>query len=452
MIRRFFDRILNRKALAELTPAWKVGMPQYPEVSFDSMIRLGYRKNELIFACIDAKARTASQVSNRVVDDDGKVIDGHPYNDLIKNPNPDMTESDFWASVIIYQDTAGVAYYEKERNNGGDVIRLWPLRPDWVRPVPGRDTPIAYYEYRPDGETSPKQIAVEDVVALKIFDPLNMYNSYPPVAVASRVGDVDNAMTDFLNKFMQEGGIPPGIIKTKKKLRSENEAENISRRFSARYGGHRKWNKGPAVFDADADWQKAGFDFQEMGFEALDARNEARICMVLRVPPIIIAAKIGLDRSTYSNFETARRQWWEDVLIPIYKNHNDGIGSQLLVDFASDGESLRAAWNFSGVPALNENVNDRWKRANDAWNTGAITRNEFYRETGQEEKGPAGDVYKMPFASVEVPANQSKAMETKQVPGEDERVELEGEFSDAIGDYYTEMRKDVEKRIAERYG
>jgi phage portal protein BeeE len=143
---------------------------------------------------------------------------------------------------------------------------------------------------------------------------------------------------------METGGQPPGLLKTKQKL-IDAEVADIRRRWGERYGGYRHWNE-PAVLDSDAEFQKVGLSFEEMGFDVLDARSEARICMVMGVPPILVGAKIGLDRATYSNYGEARLAWWEDTLIPQYRNFESVIANDLAPDF---GDDIAVGFDFGDV-------------------------------------------------------------------------------------------------------
>lgn len=403
----------NTKALATMVPTWREGQPTYPEANFESMVRHGWRRNELIFACVSKTANTASQVTLRVYSRrDNKPLDEHPLAALIAQPNPYMNEFDFWAAVIIYQRFAGRAIFEKERSRAGQVVRLWPLRPDWVRPVPSSENVIAYYEYAPPG-LDKVRLDPADVLDFKLFDPLNLYHGFPPVAVAARVGDVDSAMTDYLKLFYQHGGMPPGLLKTTQKL-GQAERERIRAQWSETYGGYRSW-LAPAVLDSDASFQQVGFDFRQMGTEVLDARNEARICMVLDVPPILVGAKVGLDRSTFSNYREARRAWWEDSLTALYKNLSDTVDGQLVPEF---GDDIYAEWDFSQVPALQEAIGERWQRATEALRAGFITVNDARHLVGLPED-PRGDVYLRPIGTVEVPATKTTkalAVEPLAVP------------------------------------
>lgn len=384
------------KAAASLIPTWQDGAPTYIEASFENLVKHGWRKNELIYACIDKTAKTASFVNLQVTRRrDGEKLDDHPLRRLIQHPNPFMDEFDFWNAVVVYQKLAGAAYFEKERDRAGRVVALWPLRPDYVRPVKSARFFLAGYEYTVPGEP-PVPLRAEDVIDFKLFDPLNLYRGYPPAAVAGRVGDVDNATTDYLKLFMEKGGQPPGLLKTKQKL-IDQDINDIRRRWGERYGGYQHWSE-PAVLDSDAEFQKIGFSFQEMGFEVLDARSEARICMVMGVPPILVGAKIGLDRATYSNYGEARLAWWEDTLIPQYRNFESVIANDLAPDF---GDDIGVAFNFSDVPALKESEDAKWTRTAQALGGGYITVNEARVFIGLEDIGEPGDIFLRPNSAAE---------------------------------------------------
>lgn len=399
------------KAAAQLIPTWQDGTPSYSDASFEALVKHGWRKNELIFACITKTAATASFVRLSVRRKrDGEELPDHPLRLLIQNPNPFMDEFDFWNAVVIYQKLAGGAYFEKERDRAGRVIRLWPLRPDWLRPIRSAASFIAGYEYEVPGQ-APVTLRTEDVLDFRLFDPLNLYRGYPPAAVAGRVGDVDNATTDYLKLFMEKGGQPPGLLKTKQKLIDADVAD-IRRRWSERYGGYRHWSE-PAVLDSDAEFQKIGLDFKEMGFDVLDARSEARICMVLQVPPILIGAKIGLDRATYSNYGEARLAWWEDTLIPQYRNFESVIVNDLAPDF---GDGVTVAFDFGDVPALKESEDAKWARTGSALAGGYITVNEAREMIGLDDIGTPGDIFLRPSSAAETDMSGERVHEPVMEP------------------------------------
>lgn len=396
----FFDRLRflitgESKGVATLVPTWKQGQPVDHEIKYEDVIKEGWRKNELIFACINKTANTAAQVNLNIVDQSDKVILDHPLKKLLNQPNPYMSQFDLWYAILAFQKLSGWAVFEKERSASGQPVALWPLRPDWVKEIPSNTEVIGGYKYEPPGLT-PVVIPPKDVLVFKVFDPLGMFYHWPPVAVAARIGSADNSTTDYISDFFKQGGIPPGILKTRMKI-NDTIVSDIRRRWQERYGGFQNW-LAPAVLDSDAEYQKIGLDFREMGFDGLDARNEARICMVLDVPPIMVSANIGLLRSTFSNYREARLAWWQDSLLPTYRNLEDGLMAGLKEDFGDVGTQ----WDFSRVPALQEERSKRWERAISAFTAGAITLNQFAGEVGFPDYGPWGDHMVRQLSYVEI--------------------------------------------------
>lgn len=462
---------ISAKAAAMLVPTWQDGAPVYSDASFESLVRHGWRKNELIFACVSKTAASASFVKLDVRAGDGGQLDDHPLRRLIRQPNPFMDEYDLWYSVVVFQKLAGGAYFEKERDRAGRVIRLWPLRPDWVKPVRSSSAFIAGYEFGVPGRDK-VTLDARDVLDFKLFDPLNLYRGFPPAAVAGRVGDVDNATTDYLKLFMEKGGMPPGLLKTKQKL-VDADVANIRRRWGERYGGIEHWLS-PAVLDQDAEYQQTGLSFKDMGFEMLDARAEARICMVLDVPPILVGAKVGLDRATYSNYAEARQAWWEDSLTPLYRNFESVIANDLAREFGD----VAVAFDLSAVPAFREQTDALYGRANEGISRGYLTVNEARKLVGLEE-APAGDVFLRPSSAVAVGLNgepvategQSDAgkaaggagteaaalavaemdFKARRAPDDDERREFERRLRRKLEGYFAGQLERIEEAVGERY-
>jgi HK97 family phage portal protein len=211
--------LLRGKEAYNYIPTWQDNQAAYRVGNFERNVKDGWRKNELIYACVSAKADACSAASLRTYrKSDGSELPDHPLRKLIEQPNPFMTEFDFMAANMIYLDLAGCAYWEKVRAKGSrQVVELWPLRPDWMAPIRSSSSFIAGYEYDVPGMDK-IPLRAEDVLRFNHWDPLDPYGSTAPVAVAGRIGDVDNATTDFLKLFFQNGGVPMGLLSTKQSL------------------------------------------------------------------------------------------------------------------------------------------------------------------------------------------------------------------------------------------
>ncbi len=260
--------------------------------------------------------------------------------------------------------------------------------------------------------------------------------------------------------------MPPFVLTSSLSLTDDAVAE-IRARWHQRYAGWRNWLE-PAVLDKDARVQPISWSLSEMGFEGLDARSEARICQVLRVPPILVGAKVGLDRSTFANYSEARRSFWEDSLMPQYRRIRD----ELQVDLIDRefGDEHRLDWDFSDVPALQEDRTARWQRATESLSAGGITVNDFRREVGLDAIGPAGDVFLRGFNVTEVPArtvtgvkallpasplsnnvggNGHKRVDDRRPPDDESRRRHERQMERELTAFFAEQIERVRERLRE---
>lgn len=412
MINNFLAGLANAikartaQSFSVFIPVYMEGQPVYSERKFRNYVNEGYKQNEIIYACIELTANTAAQTRLQVLSKgNDEPIEDHELRKLLERPNSWMTEFDFWVVTLVSMKLAGAAYWFKARAMGGQgpVTELWPLRPDLIAPIPGvdSDSVIAAWEYMPDGGVR-TVLDANDVLAFRRTDPLDFYKVVSPVGVLAKSADVDTSITNYLKKFFDRGAMPAGALKSKLKL-SPMAITDLMNSWEKRYGGAENWHK-PVILDSDAEYQRTGLTFEEMDFSELDARNELRICMALGVPPILIGARAGLERSTFSNYEEARRAWWQDHLIPLYKFLSDTIDLQLAPEF---GEDVDTEWDFSEVPALNESRDSMFTRANAGVTGGWFTVNMALREIGVEEIGEPGEIFLRGQAVTPIPINET---------------------------------------------
>jgi HK97 family phage portal protein len=404
-----------RKAVSVVAtrlPSWDT--PTYVSNNFEDYVTHGMAKNEVIYACIQAWSATASAVACKVyARGTDEEIEETEQNDLVKllrNPNPEMTESDFLSLTITYLKLAGAAFWEKQIDNAGRVIALWPMRPDKVKIKAAQTGGVeAYIFTTPEGED--KAIPAERVLSFWFHDPRNIYKAISPLSVAARSGDVDNNTTDFIKVFWERGASPLGTLNFKGKVRDDQVAA-IRRRWAERYGGFNKWFE-PAVLDEDVQYNRIGLTMAEMDFTSLDARDEARICMALRVPPVLVGTLLGITRSTYSNYEQARLAWSQDDVLPLYKFIGQRL-SKLAEDF---GQDVYVWCDTSELPAFQTNEDAKFNRAVTGWNDGMLTLNEARETAGYEVLPDAeGDLFKRSFGDQMTNALGEPVIEPEEPP------------------------------------
>jgi len=99
------------------------------------------------------------------------------------------------------------------------------------------------------------------------------------------------------------------------------------------------------------------------------------------VPPILIAAKVGLDKSTYSNYASARESFYKETVKPLWSFVATSLTRSILLrNPAYAGLSYR--FDISKVPELQEDLNEASERAALLFEKKVATRNESREMVG----------------------------------------------------------------------
>jgi HK97 family phage portal protein len=243
-------------------------------------------------------------------------------------------------------------------------------------------------------------IAYRDIIHVKYPNPLNAYFGQPPLRPAARAVSLDNSATDFVDTLLRNYAVPGVVIKTATEV-NQAVADVLKRKWKAAFSGTRRGE--PAVLQTGMDVQPLGMNLRDLEFPDLRAYSESRICAAMQVPPILVGAKVGLDRSTFTNYQEARKQLWEEAIFSLQRRFRDPVETRLLPEFTGAGRArVSIRWDNSQVLALQEAESAKWERAVNALSHGGITVNDFRRVVGLDTD-PAGDVFLLPRGAVPLP-------------------------------------------------
>lgn len=306
-------------------PKFRQLQPLWHLVDFQSYVNEGFSANSLIYSAIMYKVRAVITAPLRAYSGDPDYPTSlpsiAPLAQLVAQPNEHQSWTEFHSQNVVYLNLDGNVFIYKHKNLETGREALYSLRPDRVYIIPTNDkkATIDHFLYVPEGQSARTghPMLVEDIIHIKLpypGDPLEgMGYGLSPLSSAAKSADVDNMVTDFLNLFFQRGAMLTGVLLFDQPLK-EDIVDTILERWEKKYGGYKKWRTG--VLDRGGSYERTGLTFEEMGFNELDARNECRILGPFGVPPILIGSRVGLERSTYSNYEGARKAVWEDTLVP----------------------------------------------------------------------------------------------------------------------------------------
>lgn len=382
----------------------------YPEAGYESRAINGYGRNELVYSCIAYKGRTFPQGVLRVYNTrDAEPLEQHPLRRLIAQPNEVTNEVEFNKLQLVHLDLAGSCFALITRSRAGIPVELWPVRPDLVRVIPDPTDRLGWrWGYVLDPKTSPRTADIipvdrADMIQIKYPNPLDPHFGQAPMRAITRAVSVDNAQTDYVDDLLRNDATPRTLVTTQNEI-DDTLIDRLTDRWMRKLGGR---NRGrPMFMQQGMDVKVLGLDLDKLQFGDLTSMSEARVCMGLGVQPILVGAKVGLDRSTFANFREAERSFWSDTAMDLQRMFNAVYRTQLLPFFQGVGrERVQTRWDNSDVLALQEAESEKWERATNALARGAITRNMFLRTVGLDPV-PGGDVFLTPAGVVPTPATE----------------------------------------------
>lgn len=397
----------------QLLRMWSDAGAVASSTQFDIIAKSGYRACAVVRACVDEivtsiaepkllveRWRPGNQWEEVEPSSSGPRTGGHQLLALLANPGGDRkTSSSALRRQIVQQDQIfGNSFLRKRRNASGAPAALEVLPVPYVEPVRPRGqsrAKVVKIEYTlTDSQAivagDSVTLSLDDVIHRKEIDPLESFWGLPKIVSALKEIDLDQRAVDYLRTYFKNGGTPSGVLKLKGQIAAP-ERKRIKMQWLEEFSGKKRHSL--AVIDQDAEYEAVGTrpDHLKLGESVFDI-SESRACAVFGVPPVLIGVRIGIMKSTYSNYASARTSFWNETLRPMYQFLDEDLTLQLAHEFGEPGE-YRIRHDLSNVRDLQESTEILWTRAKEGYDSGLITRNEA-RKIVALPKDEGGEHYK----------------------------------------------------------
>lgn len=126
----------------------------------------------------------------------------------------------------------------------------------------------------------------------------------------------------------------------------------------------------PMLLEGGLDWKEMSLSPKDMDFIELKKMSRLEICAAFGVPPEIVG---DMEHATYSNYQEARKAFYQDTVIPILYKIRDRLNSTLVKKF---GDNLVLDVNLDAIDALQEDRAEMWDRVLNAVDKGLLSINE----------------------------------------------------------------------------
>jgi HK97 family phage portal protein len=257
-------------------------------------------------------------------------VEKHAAIDLWDRPNPFTSRQGFVEIFQQHLDLTGEAWWVIGRDPRSSLpLELWPIRPDRMAPVPDPYEFISGYVYRaPDGNLIP--LGVDEVIQLKMPDPLDPYRGLGPVQASMRIADSQRFGVEWNRNFFINSAEPGGFVVFKKTL-SEPEFKRWQERWREQHQGVAAAHRVGVL--ENAEWVERKMTQRDMQFEQLV--NTSRD--MIREAFTIHKASLGLaDDVNRANAVAARILFAEDILTPRLDRIAGALNEKLLPLFDAD--------------------------------------------------------------------------------------------------------------------
>jgi len=156
----------------------------------------------------------------------------HPAAKLWAKPNAYMHQSEFLKTAMQHYELAGETDWLLVKS---DVLpgfegawELWPLRPDWLKPIPHPTQYLAGWIYQVPGR-EPVPYKVDEIIQHKRPNPSDPYRGLSWVAAAAADIYGESAAADWQNTFFANDATPGGVVEFPERLNDEEFSEFVDR-------------------------------------------------------------------------------------------------------------------------------------------------------------------------------------------------------------------------------
>lgn len=305
-----------------MVQAWQGWPVEWATPTWGSMAGLGEitRRVSTVFAAISKQAQIISTMPPYRTRN-GKVTSQLAW---MRNPEPqaynDWIEA-FEQIVFSYLGCGEVFLWATSRFKDSGKIASWVmLNPAWVTVdfVPGSAN---LRRFTLGGED-----ITDDVLHIRYASWPGDARGHGPLEAAARAMFGAAALEQYQADLAARGGIPWGVITVPGRLTAEQANDARNQYVTARLGAR----GAPAVFSGGATLSPLNVSPKDMALLELRQFDEARLAVLLGVPPFLLALPSGADSLTYQTVEGIYDYHWRSSLRTMAAKLTSAIGRWIL--------------------------------------------------------------------------------------------------------------------------
>jgi HK97 family phage portal protein len=207
---------------------------------------------------------------------------------LLEDPHPELTRFELWRLLYVHRLLWGNAYAQKVRNGAGQVVQLWPIRPDRVkvdREKPTPENPGGKVFWVKDDNGVRLRLTSREILHLPHLGYDGVTGCSPIRAAAEGIG-LGLAAEKAAAKLYGSGNMISGVLQTEQRLTRE-QAEALKANWKAKLaGGQSALEIG--VLDSGASFQPVTMPYKDSQFLESRQFQNVEIAKMFGVPLFLL--------------------------------------------------------------------------------------------------------------------------------------------------------------------
>lgn len=322
----------------------------------NTLINEGYVSNPDAYSIIKKISEVSKDVPFIVEQKtpDGWILDEESsLNNLIKNPNPNITEKDFRFKTMVYLLNTGDIFWKKLISSFDLVTELELLESNMVQLLYNANQDVFAYEYARK-DTTLINYSPEEIIHNLYLDPSQIgvkgQRGLSPLQAAYSTLTSSNNRNMASASMLKNGGGANIISSNSDIIMTEDQRLEIQKNTDKILGGAKNFNKN-IVSTGNLSVQSLGMTAQQMQMLEGGTMDLRTMCNVFGVHSAMFNDQAA---ATLDNMKIADKKLYTDAVIPNNEKIIDGYDSIIPAYNSFENKELRIVQDVSGIDALQE--------------------------------------------------------------------------------------------------
>lgn len=277
------------------------------------------------------RKRPRAQATCSICGEEGvQLVENHPALTVWNKPNNFFTTQEFVEAEQQHVDLTGEGWTVLGRAGNNVPVEMWNVRPDRIVVVTSPTKYILGYLYRsPGGEEVP--LALEDVLSIRMPDPLNPYRGLGPVGTILPNIASSRYAAKWNENFFKNGAIPGGAIKLPENVTlQDDQYEQLQQRWAETHQGVSNAMR-VAILEGGAEWADIKFSQKDMLFVDVQNLDKSSIREAFGAPKFLTGDVEDVNRATAE----ASKAWIaESMTVPRLDRWKGMLNNDFLPQFS----------------------------------------------------------------------------------------------------------------------